>query len=72
MTNALELDIAIKRSGYSKRYLAKALNISLQTLYNKLNNSVEFKASEIVKLCDILKITQEQRDEIFFVAIVDN
>lgn len=71
MTNTLELEIAIKRARISKKELAKKLNISLQTLYNKISNTVEFKASEISELCNILKLSNKKRDLIFFAVSVD-
>ena len=71
MTDVLELEIAIKRAGITKRDIAKKLNISLQTLYNKLNNSVEFKASEIAKTCELLRLNRDEKDKIFFAVKVD-
>lgn len=44
--------------------VAKLLDISYQSFSYKLNNKVEFKASEIVKLCEILKI--EDKEAYFF------
>lgn len=65
MTNSLELELQIKRIGISKRELAEKLNISEMSLFNKVKNVTEFKASEIVALTDILKLTKEQREIIF-------
>ncbi len=39
--------------------IAKELDISPQTFSYKLNNKVEFKASEIQKMCNILNITDK-------------
>lgn len=64
MTNTLELEVAIKRSGITKRKLAKMLGLSEMGLYKKINNITEFKASEIVKLSEILAL--KNKDEIFF------
>lgn len=68
MTNSLELELQIKRIGISKRELAEKLNISEMSLFNKVKNVTEFKASEIVALTDILKLTKEQREIIFFTS----
>lgn len=65
MTDTKELEVAIARAGISKREIAKLLGVSEATLYNKLSNKVEFKASEIVKMCDILKLNRTQREQIF-------
>lgn len=65
MTNTEELEVAITRAGISKRKIAKLLGVSETTIYNKLNGKVEFKASEIVAMCDILRLTTAQRENIF-------
>ena len=62
----MELELAIKRAGITKRDIAKKLEISETALYHKLSGGVEFKASEIVKMKEILNLTNEQRDKIFF------
>lgn len=66
MTNTLELELQIKRIGISKKELAEKLGITEMSLFNKIKNITEFKASEIVMLTNILKLTCGQRDTIFF------
>lgn len=67
MINTLELEIAIKRAGYTKRKIAKELNLSDMGFYNKIKNVTEFKASEIAKLHNLLGIENlEERQRIFF------
>lgn len=68
MTNSLELELQIKRIGISKKELAKKLGISEMSLFNKIRNETEFKASEIVALTEALKLSQEQRNIIFFAS----
>lgn len=68
MTNSLELELQIKRIGISKKEIAEKLNISEMSLFNKIKNITEFKASEIAALTDILKLSQEQREVIFFAS----
>lgn len=68
MINSLELELQIKRIGISKKDLAKRLGISEMSLFNKIRNETEFKASEIVALTEALKLTQEQRNTIFFAS----
>ena len=65
MTNTLGLDYAIKRAGLDREKVAKILGIGITTLFNKLHNKVEFKASEIAKLKSLLNLSKEQRDMIF-------
>lgn len=71
MTNTLELDYAIKRAGLDREQVAKILGIAVSTLFNKLHNKVEFKASEIAKLKSVLNLSAKQRDMIFFNHVVD-
>ena len=47
-------------------FIARALKLSREGFYKKLNNQTEFKASEIVKMQEILNLSNEQRDKIFF------
>lgn len=64
MTNTVELEVAIKRSGLTKRELSKRLDISEMGLYKKIHNITEFKASEISILIKELNIVNV--GEIFF------
>lgn len=66
MTNTIELEVAIKRAGITKRELAEKLGLSEMGLYKKINNITEFKASEIYKICKILSIQKKDREKIFF------
>lgn len=65
MTRTRELEAEIKRAGIKKKDLAKELNISEMGLYRKIVNRSEFKASEIVKLSQILGLPNTRRDYIF-------
>lgn len=69
MTNTIELEVAIKRAGMTKREVAGKLGLSDMGFYKKINNITEFKASEISILCNILAI--KERDEIFFASDVE-
>ncbi len=64
MTNTVELEVAIRRAGMTKREVAKKLGLSEMGLYKKLHNITEFKASEITLLVNELKISNV--GEIFF------
>lgn len=64
MTNTIELDVAIRRAGLTKRAVAARLGITETSLYQKINNRTEFKASEVALLRDLLKI--DNVDDIFF------
>lgn len=66
MTNTSELESAIARSGKSKNDLASKLGLARETLWKKINNMVEFKASEILALQQLLNLSSAERDAIFF------
>lgn len=69
MTDKLELEIAIKKAGLTKREVSKRLGLSEMGFYQKINNITEFKASEIDALVNMLAIKDIKK--IFFVKIVD-
>ena len=72
MTNSKLLRECIEKSGYKLNYIAKTLGLSAFGFANKINNVTEFKASEIEKLCTLLKITSlNDRQKIFFAQKVD-
>lgn len=56
MADTLQLELEIRRSGLSKKDVAKALGLSEQGFLLKLNNKTEFKASEIRKMCELLHL----------------
>lgn len=60
------LNEKIRDSGMTIVAIAEKSSILRETLYNKLNGSVEFKASEILRLSNVLRLTSRDRDEIFF------
>lgn len=64
MTNKTELEVAIIRSGLSKKEIAQHLGITRTTLYKKINNEREFKVSEIEKLSRLLSI--DDKNLVFF------
>lgn len=67
MTDTEELKSLIRDSGIKYVSIAKKLGITYYSLQKKIKNEREFKASEIAKLCDILRIENStQKDQIFF------
>jgi len=69
-TNLLEL--FIQKSGMRRNHIADHLGVTPFTFAKKLRNQAEFKASEIAKLCEILKINSSLlREAIFFPVMVD-
>ena len=51
--------------------IAEKMGISRQTFYLKISGQREFKASEIEKICDILRLTDDEKSSIFFADRVD-
>ena len=50
------LELEIKKQGLTKKEVASLMGLSEQGFLLKLNNKSEFKASEIRKMCNILKL----------------
>ena len=65
MTDTKLLKEKIDNSGYRFNWIAKNLNLTPYGLRKKVNGETEFKATEIVKFQEILKISNTERDKIF-------
>lgn len=66
MTNSAALRKAVDKSGLKYIKIAGEMGISSYTLQKKIDNETEFKASEIVKLSDLLSLSETERSAIFF------
>lgn len=66
LTNTLELKAAIMRAGITQREVAELIGMSYYSFHLKLHNAREFKASEINALYDVLNLTLEEQQKIFF------
>lgn len=66
MTNTVRLKETINQRGISITFIANTIGITREGLYNKLNGETEFKGSEIAKISKILRLTNKERDDIFF------
>lgn len=66
MIDTIKLEMSITKARITKRELAKQLGISEMSLYNKIHNISEFKASEIRQLYEILELSDSDRQAIFF------
>lgn len=51
--------------------IADKIGISRQSLYLKMNGKREFKTSEIFKMCEVLRLTDSEKELIFFADKVD-
>jgi transcriptional regulator with XRE-family HTH domain len=71
MTNREKLKGKIVENGLTQEQLAEILGIRIATLNYKVNNKSEFKASEIKKLAEVLHLTDEEVNTIFFADKVE-
>lgn len=71
MTNSEILRKFINESGMPISFIARKMGITREGFYKKLNNETEFKASEISCLKEILRLTNAERDVIFFAHEVE-
>ena len=54
-----KIETLINEKGFKKSFIAKNLNISVESLRKKLKGLVDFKVSELIKLSDILNLSVE-------------
>lgn len=65
------LNAKIDEIGIPVTTIAEKLGISRQSLYLKMNGEREFKASEVLNLCGVLRLTDDEKSLIFFADRVD-
>lgn len=66
MTDTTKLRQKVQESGLKYKFLAQKLNLSPYALLQKIENDTEFKASEIYILQELLNLTTEEKEQIFF------
>ena len=71
MTNSCALREIIKEKGLKLKFLAEQIGVTPAGFSKKIENELEFKPSEIKKLCDVLGLNRKQMFEIFFANNVD-
>lgn len=71
MTDSKKLKEFISEHGFNVKSLAEKIGISHEALYQKIANERPFKASEIMSISEIMELTSEERDAIFFAKAVD-
>lgn len=69
--NLTYLNDRISLSGITITALADKMGISRQSMYLKMSGERDFKTSEVEKLCEILRLTAEERALVFFAQQVD-
>jgi hypothetical protein len=66
MTDTLRLKELIAEQGIKLSWVAEYLGLSRNGLFLKMTNESEFKASEIAKLKQLLRLTDVETGQIFF------
>lgn len=67
MTDSKELRSLIEEKGFKLKYVAEYLGLSSYGLSLKIDNKQEFKASEVLALCELLEIgSLKKKEKIFF------
>ena len=69
MTNSVLLRKKIDESGYKLTFVAAKCGLTYQGFLKKLNNETEFKASEIQTLKELLNLTDQECQLIFFYTL---
>lgn len=68
MTDIVELEKRIDESGYRIDFICKRLGITYQGFQNKAKGRTEFKQSEIATLSEILNLSLDEINTIFFTS----
>lgn len=67
MTDSVALRELIESKGVKISFIARQLDISPAWLKKKIDNEIDFKQGEIVKLVELFGLTTRQMMSIFFV-----
>ena len=71
MTDTDRLNQKIKDSGIKKIWISEKCGMSYNSFLNKLNNKTDFTAPEISTLKDVLGLSPQEVNDIFFSQMVD-
>lgn len=72
MTDTKKLKAAMILKGITSGELADRIGISRQSFSYKMNNLREFRAKEISAISQVLELTLNEKEEIFFTDTVDD
>lgn len=71
MTNLALFREAVAKAGIKYKFLAESLGITPYGLQKKIDNRSEFKASEIYTASEVLNLSEQDRNSIFFCKVGD-
>ena len=66
MTDKNLLYYFVKRAGFKNKDIAEALGITASGYTLKISNKSDFRQSEIKTISDLIGLTVEERDRVFF------
>ena len=66
MTDKNLLYYFVKRAGFKNKDIAEAIGITPSGYTLKISNKSDFRQREIKTICDMLSLTVEERDRVFF------
>ena len=66
MTDKNLLYYFVKRAGFKNKDIAKAIGVTQSGYTLKISNKSDFRQREIKTICDMLSLTVEERDRVFF------
>ena len=66
MTDKNLLYYYVKRAGFKNKDIAKAIGVTPSGYTLKISNKSDFRQSEIKTISDLLSLTVEERDRVFF------
>ena len=66
MTDKNLLYYYVKRAGFKNKDIAEAIGITPSGYTLKISNKSDFRQSEIKTICDLIGLTAEERDRVFF------
>lgn len=65
MINSAKLKGAIYSAGYTMKTAAEAIGVEYTLFTRKVAGTSPFSATQLLKLCDLLHLTQEEARDIF-------
>jgi DNA-binding phage protein len=71
LTDTKRLKDRIDQSGLKLQWIAEQLGLTRFGLYKKLSGESDFRQQEIAKLSEILELSAEDRDALFFAPKVE-
>lgn len=66
MTDTQALRNIIQSKGLKLGYVAEACGLKRATFMRRMNNKSAFRASDIPRICEVLGLSDKERDRIFF------